>query len=298
MNRIEAIKLDSMQDSWVMLYGFLAKQLMEEGGFQGEIALREATRRFGRDRGLANRKRLVDNNIKVNLVTLFCEGRDRPGESRFVGYNTFESEEDFSVCTHICSLADVWKRYGLKKYGRIYCEEFHIADYEAFGFGATKVNLARSLTQDGDDRCIFNHTLRPENMTEETRRLCFARFDEAYQRPTADMPKPQGKSGFNMLWIKTYYYILECAVEQLGDLGRTIIGNGLRRTAHEQAAAFMEEAAATERVVDRQYLIDNLSLDLDPDHDPLWQEYNQYGALDLAKTCFYTPLMKEVHAQW
>jgi hypothetical protein len=287
-----------MQDSWVMLYGFLAKQLMDEGGFQGEVAVREATRRFGRDRGLANRKRLIDNNIKVNLVTLFSEGRDRPGESRFVAYNTFESEEDFSVCTHICSLADVWKKYGLKRYGRIYCEEFHIADYEAFGFGVTKVNLARSLTQDGDDRCIFNHTLRPENMTEEVRKLCFARFDESYERPDIGMPKPQGKNGFNMLWIKTYYYILECAVEELGDLGRTIVGNGLRITAHEQAKVFLEETTSTERAVDRQYLVDHLSLSLDPDNDPLWREYNQYGALDLAKKCFYAPLMKEVDVKW
>lgn len=294
MNRFDEIILDSMQDSWVMLYGFLAKQLMDEGGFPGEIAVREATRRFGRDRGLANRKRLVDNNIKVNLLTLFCEGRDRPGESRFICYNTYQSEEDFSVCTHICSLADVWKKYGLKRYGRIYCEEFHIADYEAFGFGATKVNLARTLTQDGDDRCIFNHTLRPENMSEDIRKLCFAKFDEGYTKPDTVMPKPQGKSGFAMLWIKTFYYLLECAVEELGDLGRIIVGNGLRVTAHEQAKAFLEEAASTERTVDRKYLEEHLSLDLDPEKDILWKEYNQYGALDLVKTCFYAPLLEEV----
>lgn len=294
MNRLEEIKLDSLQDSWVIMYTFVAKELLEQGGFQGEVALREAVRRYGRDRGLANQKRLLDNNIKINLVTLFCEGRDRPGESRFIAYNTYQSEEDFTVCTHICSFADVWKKYGAKAIGRIYCEEFHIACYEAFGFGATKVNLARSMTQDGDDRCVFNHTLRPENMTQEQRRLCFAKFDGSYEPPETPMPKPQGKSGFNMLWIKMYYHLLACAVQELGDLGRAIVGAGLRRAAEEQAKVFLENAQSTERAVDRTYLLDHLPLSLEPDADPLWEAYNQYGALALLKDCFYAPLLKEV----
>lgn len=297
MNRLEEIKLNSLQDSWVIMYTFIAREMLNQGGFQGEVALREAIRRYGRDRGLTNQKRLLDNNIKINLATLFCEGRDRPNEARFVAYNTFQSEEDFSVCTHICSFADLWKKYDAKAIGRIYCEEFHIACYEAFGFGATKVNLARSLTQDGDDRCIFNHTLRPENMTEEQRRLCFAKFDESYERPAVEMPKPHGKGGFNMLWVKMYYYLLECAVEELGDMGRTIVSQGLYTAALEQARVFLEEAASTERVVDRQYLVDHLPLSLEPDEDPLWESYDQYGALDLLKKCFYAPLLKEVDVQ-
>ena len=294
MNRLEEIRLNSLQDSWVIMYTFLGRALLEKGGFQGEVALREATRRFGKDRGLTNRKRLLDNNIKINLATLFCEGRDRPGEARFVCYNTFEDEEEYSLCTHICSYADLWKKYDAKAIGRIYCEEFHIACYKAFGFGVTKVNLARSLTQDGDDRCIFNHTLRPANRTEEERTLCFARFDPDYKKPQKEMPKPQGKDGFNMLWIKMYYYMLECALEELGDLGRAVIGSGLQTAAHEQAKAFLEEAESTERSVDRQYLADHLPLDLNPDGDPYWKVYNQYGALDLLKKCFYAPLLKEV----
>ena len=294
MDRFEEIKFGSMQDGWVLLIGFLAKQLMDEGGFAGEVAVREGIRRFGRDRGATNRQRLLDNHVKVNLKTLFCEGRDRPGEPRFIELHTHETEEDFSVYTHVCSMADVWKKYGLKRYGRIYCEEFHIANYETFGFGYTKVNLARSLTQDGDDRCVFNHTLRPENMPADIRALCFAKCDPGYQPPTEQMPKPQGKSGFDMLWVKTYYYLLECAVEELGDLGRVIVGNGLRVIAHERAEALLADAARTERTVDQQFLEDHLALFLDFDSNPLWTQYHQYGALDLVKQCFYAPLLKEV----
>ena len=68
MNRLEEIKLNSLQDSWVIMYTFIAKELLSQGGFQGEVALREAIRRYGRDRGLSNQKRLLDNNIKINLA--------------------------------------------------------------------------------------------------------------------------------------------------------------------------------------------------------------------------------------
>lgn len=294
MDRYDELEMGSMQDGWVLLIGYMIKQLMEEGGFEGEIAAREAVRRFGVDRGLTNRKRLEDNNVKVNLSTLFCEGRDRPGEPRFIEVHTLDSEEDFVVFTHVCSMADVWKKYGLKRYGRIYCEEFHIADYQAYSYGYAKVNLARSLTQDGDDRCVFNHTLRPENMPEEIRRKCFAKCDPEYIPPKETWPKPHGKGGFDMLWIKTYYYFLECAVERFGENGKIIVGNGLRRIAHERALALRELAESTERVIDRDFLEDNMTFFLDMDNDPLWQKYGKYDALTIVKECFYKPLLKEV----
>lgn len=80
-------------------------------------------------------------------------------------------------------------------------------------------------------------------------------------------------------------------------MGRTIVSQGLYTAALEQARVFLEEAASTERVVDRQYLVDHLPLSLEPDEDPLWESYDQYGALDLLKKCFYAPLLKEVDVQ-
>lgn len=294
MDRFDELKMGSMQDGWVLLIGYMIKRLMDEGGFEGEIAAREAVRRFGIDRGLTNRKRLEDNNVKVNLTTLFCEGRDRPGEPRFIEVHTHDTEEDFVVFTHVCSMADVWKKYGLKHYGRIYCEEFHIADYQAYSYGYAKVNLARSLTQDGDDRCVFNHTLRPENMPEDIRRKCFAKCDPGYIPPKETWPKPQGKSGFDMLWVKTYYYFLECAVEQFGERGKTIIGNGLRTIAAKRAKALKDIAESTERLIDMQFLEDHMTFFLDVDNNPLWNQYGKYDALDIVKECFYKPLLKEV----
>lgn len=294
MNRLESIQLDNLQDSWVIMYTYIAKELIDSGGFEGEVVLREAIRRYGRDRGLVNRKRLLDNNIKINLITLFCEGRDRPGDSRFLSSRSYTSEQEYSSCIHVCSFADLWKHYGVKRLGRIYCEEFHIACYEAFSFGRMKVNLARSLTQDGDDRCIFSHTLRPENMTSDERKLCFPEFDPEYVRPEIDMPKPIGKSGFNMLWIKMYYHFLSCATEQMGDLGRVFVGNGLRRAAKEQANLLKIKSQATEQQLDEIYVNENLPLNIDIEKEPMWQSYDQFGAKQLLIDCFYKPFWEEV----
>ena len=294
MNRLEEIKLENLQDSWVIMYTFIARELFDRGGFQGEIALREAVRRYGRDRGLTNRQRLIDNNIKINLETLFHEGRDRPGEPRFLSKVIRSTREERISDTLICSFADVWKKYNAKHLGRIYCEEFHIECYKAFGFGQTKVNLSRSMTQDGDDRCFFYHTYRPENLTDEQRRLSFEEYDPGYVKPSTPMPKPEGKSGFNMLWIKMYFYLLEAAVEQLGETGRMLVANGLRHGAVEQAKVFLEQARATEREVDQIYLVDHLPLNLDIDAEPLWETYDKHGAKQLLRDCFYKVLFQEV----
>ena len=294
MNRLEEIKLENLQDSWVIMYTFIARAWFDRGGFQGEIALREAVRRYGRDRGLTNRQRLIDNNIKINLETLFHEGRDRPGEPRFLSKVIRSTREERISDTLICSFADVWKKYNAKHLGRIYCEEFHIECYKAFGFGQTKVNLSRSMTQDGDDRCFFYHTYRPENLTDEQRRLSFEEYDPGYVKPSTPMPKPEGKSGFNMLWIKMYFYLLEAAVEQLGETGRMLVANGLRHGAVEQAKVFLEQARATEREVDQIYLVDHLPLNLDIDGEPLWETYDKHGAKQLLRDCFYKVLFQEV----
>lgn len=50
MNRLEAMQMESLQDSWTIMYTFLARILYDEYSLEGESALREAIRRFGRDR--------------------------------------------------------------------------------------------------------------------------------------------------------------------------------------------------------------------------------------------------------
>ena len=115
-------------------------------------------------------------------------------------------------------MSDVWKAIGEKEIGRMYCEEFHYACYNAYAYGCTQVNLARTLTQD-DDYCSFSVILRPEFLPEDIRVKCFKEYDPLYKEPEETLIVPTAKDGFNSLCIRIYYYILETSSEQLSDDG-------------------------------------------------------------------------------
>lgn len=297
MNRLEEIEIECMQDSWTLMYTFLARTFVDLYGLKGERALREAIRRFGRDRGLTNRQRLLDNNIKINLKTLYCEGRDRPGDPRFVQHSPLNTREEKIDWTFVCPDADLWKAYHCTDVGRIYCEEFHHACYEAFTFDIAKINLSRTLTQEGDDRCSFYFTFRAENVPDELKPLCFEEYDPGYVKPRKAMPKPQGKSGFNMLWIKMYYYMVETAHEYLGEQAQEAIQAGLTRVAEEHVLYLQKRAASIGQKADAGFLTSHLALRLNSDEEPMWKDYGKFQARQLLNLNFYTPLYRGLNIQ-
>lgn len=292
MNRLEAMQMESLQDSWTIMYTFLARILYDEYSLEGESALREAIRRFGRDRGLTNRQRLLDNNIKINLETLYCEGRDRPGDPRFVQNSPLNTREEKIDWTFVCPDADLWRYYHSTDVGRIYCEEFHHACYEAFTFDIAKINLTRTLTQEGDDRCSFYFTFRAENVPDELKPLCFEEYDPGYVKPTKPMPKPQGKSGFNMLWLKLYYYFVEVCCERFGEKeGHKIVAAGLTRVAREHALYYQAKAQSIGRIADAAYVTANIALSFNISEEPMWAEkYGQHNAPELLEKYFFEEL--------
>ena len=50
---------------------------------------------------------------------------------------------------------------------RIYCEEFHPACYEHYAYDVGHTNLSKTLTQECDEYCAFNVTLRAQNLPRE-----------------------------------------------------------------------------------------------------------------------------------
>lgn len=290
LNRLEEIELECMQDSWTLMYTFMARVLVDGYGLPGEAALRKAIRRFGRDRGLTNRQRLLDNNIKINLETLYCEGRDRPGDPRFVQHSPLNTREEKIDWTFVCPDADLWRAYNSTDVGRIYCEEFHHACYEAFTFDIAKINLSRTLTQEGDDRCSFYFTFRAENVPDDLKRLCFEEYDPGYVKPSKPMPKPQGKPGFNMLWIKMYYYFVETVCEDFSCESDKILAAGLRRVAEEHVSYMKRRAASIGRAADAGFLRGHLALRLNPEEEPMWSDYGKYCARERMEEHFYSPL--------
>ena len=72
-----------LSDNYTLLYSFLCREVLDEFGLEGERALREGTRRYGRDRGLASRKKHQALGVKVNMQSLFGLGGDLPPDPRF-----------------------------------------------------------------------------------------------------------------------------------------------------------------------------------------------------------------------
>ncbi|MDR1732213.1 MAG: L-2-amino-thiazoline-4-carboxylic acid hydrolase [Synergistaceae bacterium] len=290
MFTVKEMNVINLQDSYTLFYGILGGHVIERLGLKGESALREGVRRFGRDRGTKRREAQLAANYKINMKNLFSVGSDLPSDPRFGRDRLALIPQERISHTLACPMADVWRAHNLRAVGRLYCEEFHPACYSAYAYGYTRVNLGRTLTQDGDEYCSFNIILRPEHLPENLRPVCFEEYDPHYTGPSASLPKAEAKSGFGSLCIRIYHYIFEVLLERFGEEGRAVAAGGLEKAAEDAVRRLKEQGEAMQSPVNRDFVEANMPLRLSPDSDPLWSGYDTHGALDLMKKHFYAPV--------
>lgn len=113
-------------------------------GEKGERIVREATRRYGKDRGRTRREKHEALGVKINMHSLFAVCSDLPSDPRFRRDRLKLTDEERNSHTLVCPMAEVWDQYDARRIGRIYCEEFHRACYQEYAFGLTQVNLAQT----------------------------------------------------------------------------------------------------------------------------------------------------------
>ena len=281
----------NLADSYTLLYGFIAGSIIENCGLKGEAAVRESTRQFGYDRAENTRRKHLAVGAKINMLNLFTLYHDLPGDPRFRRELQEINPQERVSHTLVCPMADIWKEYGQMAIGRIYCEEFHPACYSHYAFDQTRVNLSKTLTQEGDEYCDFNVILRPEQIAPELRKECFAEYDPDYVQPEFPKEEADGKTGFASLSVKLYYYLLKCAAEQLKEEGVQAVRQGLREFARATADLFLKRAAEDQIKVDGAYLKDNFPLDMDVEADEkLWENYAGFGSRQEYESCFVRPL--------
>ena len=270
-----------LSDNYTVLYSFLGRALIDAAGVEGERALREGTRRYGRDRGECSRRQHLALGVKINMQSLFSVGGDLPPDPRFHRELQELNPEERVSHTLVCPMADIWKAYGEREIGRMYCEEFHPACYNHYAYDYGHTNLAKTLTQEKDEYCAFNVVLRAENLPDELKPLCFAQYDPGYVAPKVTPPQANGKRGFETLSIKLYYYLLEAAQEQLGEAGTAAIASGLEKMARDGAQRAKKTAQAYGRPLDEQVVYDTYPLTLDPAKTDLWEGYRDHGSVEL-----------------
>jgi hypothetical protein len=294
MYTVEENQIINIADGFTIIYAFLGRNIIEALGEDGEKALREGTRRYGRDRARTLREKHLKKNVKINMHSLFAVGPDLPPDPRFERELQRLLPEERVSHTLFCPMADLWKKYGAMDIGRIYCEEFHNACYGEYGYGYTQVNLARTQTQQRDEYCAFNVILRAAKLPEELRSVCFEEYDPKYEPPKELPEGASGKSGFNILWIKLYYHILSATEELLGEKGVNAVIKALEEIGYDAAKRLKNSAKEQNLELNREFIDLNYPLALSADEEPLWSTYNGHNAKKLLEEHFYPIFKREV----
>ena len=283
-----------LADNFTLLYSFLGRSLIDAFGVAGEKALREGTRRYGRDRGEASRKMHESLDVKINMQSLFSVGGDLPPDPRFRRELQELNPEERVSHTLVCPMADIWKAYGEAYIGRIYCEEFHPACYSHYAFDYGHVNLGMTLTQEKDEYCDFNVVLRAENLPDELKPKCFAEYDPGYVTPDVHPAAACGKSGFESISVKLYYYILEAALEQFGEAGWDAMRTAMEKMAVDAAARARNTAEKYDRPFDEQLIFDTYPLTMDRSKTKLWDNYTGHEAVERFMHSFVPAMQREL----
>ncbi len=283
-----------LADNYTLLYSFLGRSLIDAFGVAGEKALREGTRRYGRDRGEASRKMHESLNVKINMQSLFSVGGDLPPDPRFRRELQELNPEERVSHTLVCPMADIWKAYSEAYIGRIYCEEFHPACYSHYAFDYGHVNLGMTLTQEKDEYCDFNVVLRAENLPDELKPKCFAEYDPGYVTPDVHPAAACGKSGFESISVKLYYYILEAALEQFGEAGWDAMRTAMEKMAVDAAARARNTAEKYDRPFDEQLIFDTYPLTMDRSKTKLWDNYTGHEAVERFMHSFVPAMQREL----
>lgn len=282
----------NLGDIYTMMFGYMGQELLREFGLRGEIAVREAARRFGRDRGATLREKHLSIGAKINMKNLFSLYPDLPSDPRFKRELQTLSPQERISHTLFCPMAAIWESHGQKEIGRIYCEEFHPACYSEYGYGYTSVNLARTQTQENDEYCSFRVILRPADLPAELRVKCFAEFDKDHREPDR---RPElflsGKDGFEMLSIKLYSHLLVTAVEQIGEDAIPVIAVALRKLAAETALLLKRTSEEYSVLPDDVFIYENVPISRRyEERKDFWRGYDICGAQSLWEKNFHIPL--------
>lgn len=134
------------------LFGLIARECDERLGEKGLETCRKAVVIMARERGLRSAMRCAANGDELNMHNFLCYGELLDKE----GWNQAQVAEYGPVyCTDTvcCAWYETWKKYGLEKYGYLYCDE--IDRNLLYGFNP-QLRLKTEQVQDGDSRrCRF-----------------------------------------------------------------------------------------------------------------------------------------------
>ncbi|SBW00641.1 conserved hypothetical protein [uncultured delta proteobacterium] len=145
-----------------VLYALLIREALKHGA-AGDKAARDATARYGRERGARMaQKAIADNEPLTRPAYRLYKEWQPPRQGLMVPGPVVQKTPSFITQQLRCEWAESWKRHELAEFGKMYCR--YVDRYLCRGWSEDyEVNIT-TLLSEGDDRCTFDwgYALTPE----------------------------------------------------------------------------------------------------------------------------------------
>lgn len=137
-----------------LLIGLYGKTLEEHLGEYGLDIFANAIMRYAHERGQRMRKRAVRDGRRLDHETFLSYGELQIPSSP-EDYSIGSESPVYTLCCHRCMCQESWARYGLERYGALYCRyvDLHLIQ----GFHPDLAIITRSALGLGDSCCTFSY---------------------------------------------------------------------------------------------------------------------------------------------
>jgi len=146
--------VEAFGDLFAKIYIYLADEMVESFGKEGEEALKRGLRNFGHDRGRELRKKHEALGLPITVKSLF-QYYDLPEDGRFRRNLINLTDTIRHSQTLRCPYQELWREKSPDKpdLWPIYCDTAHQAIFEGY-LEDIVCELPRLLTK-GDEHCLF-----------------------------------------------------------------------------------------------------------------------------------------------
>ena len=136
-----------------LIYGLLGKYAEEAHGEAGLDALARGTILYSRERGIRMAKRALADGRELNMQTYLLYGEWADTRKK-TSIQVSGIVPDFLNTVPQCAWNDSWLKYGLGKYGAVYCT--HCDKNLVHGFSPAETVEISSVLTHGHPSCEFN----------------------------------------------------------------------------------------------------------------------------------------------
>ena len=287
MKKLSVIQADNITIGLTLIYLYMAKNMCETFGIEGESAVRKGLAEYATVRGSDLRKKHMALGMKTNLKNFFYYGSNPYSEASFVNHMGHVTEQEDVRQTSYCPFVDEMIKRGYRKLAITYCEEVHPPLWQSYAPTAI-VNLGKHLAQEGTDRCLFDVFLRPGRMTPEQRKECFEEYDPDFKGDRREeYTVPDSKTGnCNMTIIMVASMYRKCT-EIFGEAAVAPLAKGLEEALADYVQVLKASAKELQLPFDDAFIDKNYVFNRTLEEDPGWEDFADQEIREFARVNLY-----------